>query len=199
GSVPSNGIRPNNTVDLYSVPAPTNQPGAPFVAPFNPDTLPLVIAGPRIINSYVPNTYVPDRSQLNIPVPPTGTGGTGVAAQDVTTSVVNVSGLTGTINYATVNVTIQHPRDSDLKISLVAPDGTEILLSNRRGANGSNYTNTTSDDQAAASISTGLAPFTGSFKPEAPLGVGGLRGKNPNGTWTLKVEDAQGGLAGKLL
>jgi hypothetical protein len=47
--------------------------------------------------------------------------------------------------------------------------------------------NTVFDDEAASPISSGTAPFTGSFKPEVPLSA--LDGINAAGTWTLKVVD----------
>jgi len=101
------------------------------------------------------------------------------------------------ITNVTVTVSIQHTFDSDLVIALFAPDNTRILLSNDRGGSGHGYTNTVFDDQAPVSIASGAAPFTGSFRPEIPLA--GLDGKNPNGTWTLQVNDTVSGDFGSLL
>ena len=61
------------------------------------------------------------------------------------------------------------------------------MLSNRRGGNGQNYTNTVFDDEAATPISSGTAPFTGTFRPDSPLSA--ADGINAAGTWTLKVVD----------
>ena len=57
--------------------------------------------------------------------------------------------------------------------------------------------NTLFDDQAAAGIAQGVAPFTGSFRPEGPLS--GVNGRNAKGTWTLFVSDRQTRDSGKLL
>ena len=59
-----------------------------------------------------------------------------------------------------------------------------------------NFTNTVFDDEAATSITTGSAPFTGTFRPEGSLAV--LDGKLANGTWTLEVSDVVFGDAGTL-
>ncbi len=89
-----------------------------------------------------------------------------------------------------VKAKITHTFDGDIVISLVAPDGTTVLLSNRRGSSGENFDNTIFDDQAATPISAGAAPFAGSFQPEQPLSV--LNGKFATGTWTLLVVDQAG-------
>jgi len=83
-----------------------------------------------------------------------------------------------------VTVNIDHSWDSDLDIYLIHPDGTQIELSTDNGSAGDNYTNTVFDDQATTPITSGTAPFTGSFIPEQSLSV--LNGKNANGTWNLK-------------
>jgi subtilisin-like proprotein convertase family protein len=90
-----------------------------------------------------------------------------------------------------VNVTvgISHTSDQDLVLTLVAPDGTQILLANRRGGKGDNYSGTVFDDQAATPIGSGTAPFTGSYRPEWPLSV--LNGKDALGTWQLWVDDTK--------
>ncbi len=108
----------------------------------------------------------------------------------------NVTGATSTltvpggglINDLKVRIpSITHSFDADLVITLIAPDGTTILLANKRGGSSNNFTNTVFDDGAATDVSGGSAPFTGSFRPEQPLGV--LRGHPMNGTWKLKVVD----------
>ena len=67
---------------------------------------------------------------------------------------------------------------------------------------GANYTNTMFDDAAATSITAGVAPFTGTFRPEENLAQ--LNGLPVAGTWTLRVtDDTPGGgefpAAGQLL
>jgi hypothetical protein len=57
------------------------------------------------------------------------------------------------------------------------------MLTNGSTTVGSNYVNTVFSD-AGAAISTGTAPYTGTFRPVTPFS--GLGGRNPNGTWRLE-------------
>jgi subtilisin-like proprotein convertase family protein len=107
----------------------------------------------------------------------------------------NASGATASIAVSDVKevvdvnvlVNVTHVSSGELELFLVAPNGTEIPLALRRGGTGDNFTNTLFDDAAATPISAGVAPFTGSFRPEGPLA--GLNGLLSNGTWGLKVKD----------
>lgn len=87
-----------------------------------------------------------------------------------------------------VNVNITHTYDSDLEAALIAPNGTQIMLTYANGGDGDNYTNTFFDDKAAISVNQGWAPFTGSFRPNELLGTVNNR-QVANGTWTLYVHD----------
>ncbi|MBM3964795.1 MAG: choice-of-anchor D domain-containing protein [Planctomycetes bacterium] len=98
--------------------------------------------------------------------------------------VVTAGGLAADIN---VRVNITHTWDSDLDISLVAPDGTEVLLAGGLGLDGDNYTNTVFDDSATTAIEAGAPPFTGTFIPAQPLSA--MNNKILTGTWQLKVVD----------
>ncbi len=98
--------------------------------------------------------------------------------------------LAGGAKIVDVNATvgqITHTFDSDLVISLIGPDATTVVLANRAGGSGDNFTSTVFDDQAATAISSGAAPFTGSFRPQEPLSA--FVGKPVAGTWTLRVAD----------
>ena len=80
-------------------------------------------------------TYTAQPDQLNLRIPPIGTGGSGDSTQDVTKSTITVSGL-GTnlhLEYLKVNLSLDHTYDGDLVITLLAPDGTPIPLANRAG------------------------------------------------------------------
>jgi len=101
-------------------------------------------------------------------------------------SVVSVSSPETVID-VDVGLSIAHLFDSDLILSLIAPNGATVTLSNRRGGSGDNYTNTRFDDAAATPISSGTPPFNGSFRPETPLSA--LNGIPGNGTWTLRARD----------
>jgi Zn-dependent metalloprotease/subtilisin-like proprotein convertase family protein len=88
-----------------------------------------------------------------------------------------------------------HTWDGDLDIRLVAPNGSEIVLSNNNGGSGDNYIGTTFITGAGTAITAGVAPFTGSFTPEQPFS--NLTG-TANGTWRLKIQDVGGADIGTL-
>ena len=89
---------------------------------------------------------------------------------------------------------LSHADLSDLKVEIQAPDGTRILLA--QGRSGTTFTNTVFSD-AAPSIVTASAPYTGTFAPQGILG--GFVGKDIGGVWILKITDAAGGAAGGTL
>ena len=110
---------------------------------------------------------------------------------DVTATFSNlvVSGFPANqvVNDLTVTLSLTHTYDSDLILSLIAPDGTTVVLSNRNGLDGHNYTNTTFDDNATTLIDNASAPFTGTFKPDQALAT--FKGVTLNGTWKLESND----------
>ena len=116
----------------------------------------------------------------------------------------NTTGITSTINVpdnktvldVNVKINITHTYDGDLEISLLAPNGATIMLSDNRGSSGDNFVDTVFDDEATTSITAGSAPFTGSFKPEQPLTA--AEGGNAAGAWRLKVVDNAGQDVGPL-
>jgi hypothetical protein len=89
-----------------------------------------------------------------------------------------------------VKLTIHHNRVSDLKITLEAPDGASIWLTNRNGKDsGQHYINTAfSQFGKDGLISAAAAPFTGIFRPDGQLEFLN-HSQNPNGTWKLLIED----------
>lgn len=116
---------------------------------------------------------------------------------------ISVSGLPTTYPTAGISITINltHTYDGDLVLMLEAPNGDVLGLSNQAGGSGDNFTNTIFSDAGASTVSTGTAPFTGTFKPWASaitsctnstkttfasIGNGSM---NPNGTWNLRVYD----------
>ena len=120
-------------------------------------------------------TPIPDVSTVDIPIAVTSTG------------------LVTDVN---VRVRLNHTFDGDVRMSLVAPDNTVVALATNRGGSGANYgsganscsgTPAIFDDAAAQAISAGVAPFAGSFRPEAPLSA--LNGRSTAGTWKLRVDD----------
>ena len=107
--------------------------------------------------------------------------------RDVTRT-ISVLTINQDITIADLNLTmsLSHTWDSDLRVTLIGPDGTQITLVNRRGGSGDNFA-TTFNDEAATSIVSGLAPFNGSYRPEQALSA--FDGKNARGTWQLVVDD----------
>ncbi|MCX7830462.1 MAG: proprotein convertase P-domain-containing protein, partial [Acidobacteria bacterium] len=128
--------------------------------------------------TYGGGTYVYTYSGSPVSIPDNNT--TGV---DVPITVLD----SGTITDVNVTINITHTWDADLDIYLVHPDGTVVELSTDNGGSGDNYVNTKFDDSASTSITSGTAPFTGTFRPEGSLAL--LNGKSVTGTWNLRVKD----------
>jgi len=96
-----------------------------------------------------------------------------------------------------VGLDLEHTRDSDLRVTLVSPAGTRVVLIDRRGGDGENFTRTVLSDDAESDLVTGTAPFRGEFRPETPLAV--LAGQVTRGRWKLIIEDLAEGDIGRLL
>lgn len=85
-------------------------------------------------------------------------------------------------------ININHNHVDDLEVYLVAPDGKTIALTTFNGSNGDNYTYTKFSDYATQPITSGWAPFSGTWLPEERLGELN-NGQNGNGIWTLNIRD----------
>jgi subtilisin-like proprotein convertase family protein/subtilisin family serine protease len=112
------------------------------------------------------------------------------------TRTLAVSGLAGNVADMNVRVNMTHTWDGDVRLVLISPSGTRVPLVTNRGGSGDNFVNTVFDDEAATSVTTGTAPFTGSFRPESPLSA--VDGQAANGTWTLEMQDTASGDTGLL-
>jgi subtilisin-like proprotein convertase family protein len=108
-------------------------------------------------------------------------------APTTVTSPITVSGVSGRIQRLSISLTLFHTYTSDLRISLVAPNGKVVLLALGEGGSGDNFIDTTFDSDAPTAITRARPPFTGTFRPEGELS--GLSGLDPNGTWTLRITD----------
>jgi hypothetical protein len=97
----------------------------------------------------------------------------------VTTSTIPIAGIPAGQVITDVNVTlrIDYPFTGDLRLTLIAPDGTRIVLADQQptasGGFGSGFINTTFDDQAGQSITSPAA-----CSPAAPS-----RGPSRAGRW----------------
>jgi YD repeat-containing protein len=106
-------------------------------------------------------------------------------------SSVTVAG-TGTVANVDVSIArITHTWDGDLQIELTGPDGTKVVLADRPGGvnnPGDNFVGTVFSDSAATPLSSGAAPYTGTFKPQGGR-LAAFAGKPVAGKWTLRVSD----------
>ncbi|HZG01234.1 MAG TPA: choice-of-anchor L domain-containing protein, partial [Chitinophagales bacterium] len=181
------GCQNMDTVQItFGNPEATVVPADTAVCPGNCVTLTTTTANPQTfsVDTSVP---IPDGDQNGI------------------YSLVELSGYcTDSItldNLVGITVNIDHPSVSDIKIGIVAPDGTAMVLAYDNGTFfDEDYTNTTFAPTATASINTAAAPFTGSFLPYQSFN--NLNGVPLNGTWQLWVVDlwgASSGFEGTLL
>ena len=108
-------------------------------------------------------------------------------APSVIESTLQVTGLSDRIFDVNVQLNITHTWTSDLRISLIAPSGTSVLLVAGEGSSGDHFKDTVFDDSGVKAIQGQAAPFTGTFKPEESLSK--FNQQNPNGTWKLRIED----------
>jgi subtilisin-like proprotein convertase family protein len=99
-----------------------------------------------------------------------------------------------TIGNVTFGATISgYQTVGDLKLTLVAPDGTSVVLFNQRpdgSGTGSSINGglgpITFDDSAAQTLAGGAAPFNGTFRPEGALKQ--FLGLQADGTWQLLIQ-----------
>jgi subtilisin-like proprotein convertase family protein len=140
----------------------------------------------------------------NIKVPATNTFG---VASPYPAGIV-VSGVTGTVSKVTVTLAgVTHPWPGDLNALLVGPAGqTALLMSHPASSNALNNATFTFDDAAATAIPANTAIVSGNsyrlarygaaltFAAPAPAAAYGtalsaFNGVNPNGTWSLYIQD----------
>ena len=111
--------------------------------------------------------YFPSTSSTGQIIP----AATSSTSPGVLNSTLTVPSYDGTFKIAdiTVELNAAFSPDSDLTAVLIAPDGTQVTLFSGVGGTGSNFVNTVFDDAAENSITTGTAPFTGTFQPTGML------------------------------
>jgi len=81
---------------------------------------------------------------------------------------------------------INHTWLSDLRIYL-RKGNTGSLIVNFVGGSGDNFINTVLDDSALIPLSSGTAPFTGTYRPSSPLAP--FNGISTDGYWKIAVTD----------
>ncbi len=114
----------------------------------------------------------------NMPLP--------LPTSSVTNDEFNVTHV-GRIEDLDVTIDITHTATIDLQIRLQGPDGAVIILADRQGGAGDNFTQTRFDDDADSSVTAGTAPFTGRYRPVMPLSH--YKNKYTDGTWKLSVQE----------
>jgi subtilisin-like proprotein convertase family protein len=95
-----------------------------------------------------------------------------------------------------VSLAIAHTYIADLDVYLISPSGTRVELFTDLAAPGQSFDGTTLDDEASQLLSTGVGPFTGTYRPFGSLAD--FDGQDPNGIWTLEVSDDAGNDFGTL-
>jgi gliding motility-associated-like protein len=93
---------------------------------------------------------------------------------------------TNSLQALIINITTDHPQT--LQITLTSPQGTELLLSAFNGAGGENYTNCMFQYYGGPSITTGAAPFDGSWSPQGGS-LSMFDYEFADGTWIITVID----------
>ncbi|MCI0715771.1 MAG: T9SS type A sorting domain-containing protein [Chlorobi bacterium] len=128
------------------------------------------------------------RNGLNIVIPALGN-----AAPD--SIVVNIANA---FNVVDVNVrldTVIHTWVSDLAFNL-RRGAANVTFVSGVGGSGDNFIQCKLDDSAATPITSGSAPFTGTWRPTSPLTP--LNGQPVNGSWVLQISDLVAGDSGFL-
>ncbi len=86
-----------------------------------------------------------------------------------------------------VQLSLNHSYIDDLVLSLLSPNGAQVLLSRQNGSAGQSYQETIFDDQAPISIQQSTAPFAGRYRPQESLAL--YNGQDIAGEWNLKITD----------
>lgn len=110
-------------------------------------------------------------------------------------SYINVTSALNANQITSVILNANHTWVGDLEIRLYAPNGSMTIIADNVGGSGDNFTNTNFVTGATA-LTSGSAPFNGSFAPSQPFS--NLTGV-ANGMWRLEICDQAGGDVGTLL
>ncbi|MEO8247898.1 MAG: IPTL-CTERM sorting domain-containing protein [Burkholderiales bacterium] len=146
-----------------------------------------------------PPVPIPDAGpRVSAPIAVTG------IAQPVGKVTMSIDGTACTAAYPSSTVGIEHYLQGELLLTLRSPGGTEVLVINRKydtnfGPSGfSNFCQVVLDDDSSGpSIQDAVdAPFTGNWKPNAPLSA--FAGEAANGNWTLFAQDVVPGDTGTI-
>jgi subtilisin-like proprotein convertase family protein len=126
-------------------------------------------------------------------IPTTGTSGTTLPDSLYIGQNVNISDVK-------LFVAINHTAEADLQISLISPSHDSVMVDNQRGLAGANDNLITIfNDGADSSIisSSRYMEFGPTIRPQNPLNTA-FAGKNAQGYWILKLNDAATADTGRL-
>ena len=140
-----------------------------------------------VVNADI-TTDVLTEEVASAPVTKTQSSPKAIPANGVAVSLLPITTIdfASTAVVADINVTVNivFSPIGDLALTLVSPSGINVLLSNRRGGTGTNFTNTVFDDAAGSSITSIVPagnPFTGSIPSRGTALLPGRR----TGEWNL--------------
>jgi subtilisin-like proprotein convertase family protein len=109
----------------------------------------------------------------------------------------------GPVSYLEVGLRIDHPRDSDLTLSLVSPAGTAVVLVAKRGGSGHDFGTGPGcrdlayfADENLTPAAHASPPFVDDVRPEGRLAA--LDGTEASGRWKLRIADDRAGAAGTI-
>ena len=117
-------------------------------------------------------------------------------ADNITINVMlPISGFVGSILDVDLTTFITHTFPDDLEIYLVSPSGTEVTLSTNNGGDHNDVFNGTLwDDSAGTTVNDAVYLNGFPFSPLVPEeALSALIGEDPNGNWTIRVEDTNMG------
>jgi subtilisin-like proprotein convertase family protein len=106
------------------------------------------------------------------------------------TSILNAPvrvGSTGTLVTAAVRFNAAHTADNDIDFTMTSAVGTFRDVSTDNGGTNDNFVDTVFVDSAGTGIASGVAPFTGNFRPEGAFSV--LAAQPVFGVWNMQVAD----------
>ncbi|MBK8039613.1 MAG: choice-of-anchor D domain-containing protein [Verrucomicrobiaceae bacterium] len=111
-----------------------------------------------------------------------------------------VSGRSGTVTGVSADFTAVHGNIFDMKVSLIAPDGTALVLIDRiRNTEDLHGVYHFTDSASGKLSATTPDPLpSGSYQPESGSFAESFVGRMPNGTWTLSFTDGFTGGTGMV-
>lgn len=139
---------------------------------------------------------------------PTVSGGTatftpGIASESAVGTPTIIGA--GMVQAVRVSVYISHTFDGDVQVTLLNPTAQSAYIIDGVGDDGDDFgtgpldaQRTVLDDAASTKLEDGVAPFVGEFHPPYDESFHAFLGRDPNGTWTLRIADLAGADTGTL-